>query len=267
MTGTLHLHRRGQGPALVLLHGWTMAGDVFDDLAARLPGFDCIAPDLPGHGATTGHAPSVAAAAAALADLLAREGLRDVVLAGWSLGALVAWEYLRAGPGRAAGMVSLDMSPCPVNRPGWDLGMRGQTEAGVRGQPARFARDWAGRAASIAAGIFAGPEGAAALSLDAARARIAAQDPGAMAAFWASLLACDLRDTVARLPVPLLAIHGAASRVYPVAVGDWLAVTAPRGRALAVPGAGHAPHLEAPDITARAIAAFAREVQPHEAPA
>lgn len=244
-----------------------MAGDVFDDLAARLPEFDCLAPDLPGHGGTTGHAPSVAAGAAMLTELLTRERLEGVVLVGWSLGALVAWDYLRGGAGRAAGMVSLDMSPCPVNRPGWDLGMRGQTRDNALGQAARFAQDWPGRVGPIAAGIFAGPEGAPGLSLDAARARIAAQDPGAMAAFWASLVAADLRGAVAGLPVPLLAIHGAQSRVYPSAVGDWLARAAPRGRALIIPGAGHAPHLEAPGPVARAISAFAQEVQSHEAPA
>lgn len=261
MAGRIHLRRQGRGPALVFLHGWTMAGDVFGELAGLLPDFDCLAPDLPGHGGTTGYAPDVASGARMLADLLAREGLEGVVLVGWSLGALVAWDYLGRGAGRAAGMVSLDMSPCPVNRPGWDLGMRDLTEAIARAQPARFAADWAAKAAPIAQGIFAGPAGAPALSLDAARARIAAQDPDAMAAFWASLTAADLRGVIARLPVPLLAIHGTESRVYPSEVGGWLARTAPQGRTLAIPGAGHAPHLEAPEATARAIAAFARSLK------
>ena len=44
------------------------------------------------------------------------------------------------------------------------------------------------------------------------------------------------------------------------AVQQWLAAAAPRGTALRIPGAGHAPHLERTAETAAAIAAFARQV-------
>jgi len=37
-------------PRVVLLHGWTMRGASMAPLATALPGFDCAAPDLPGHG-------------------------------------------------------------------------------------------------------------------------------------------------------------------------------------------------------------------------
>ena len=91
----VHIHRAGTGPALVFLHGWTLAGDIFTDAFARLAAdFTCLAPDLPGHGATRGFAASVEGAAAMLDHMLDHEGLADVTLVGWSLGALVGWHYL-----------------------------------------------------------------------------------------------------------------------------------------------------------------------------
>ena len=242
---------------MVFLHGWTMTGGIFAPAFDRLADdFDCIAPDLPGHGRSTGLPATVAGGAAMLGDLLA--DLEGATLVGWSLGALVAWAHLdAAGAGRVRAMVSLDMSPRPLPAPGWELHLRGQTAEAARAKTAWFRQDWPAAASAIAATMFAGPSGAPALSVEAARARIAAQDADTMADFWASLVEADLRAAIARLPVPLLAIHGAESRVYPPETAEWLAATAPHGQALVIAGAGHAPHLEAPDSVCAAIARFA----------
>lgn len=259
MQPNIHIQRRGAGPVLVFLHGWTMAGDIFADAFERLStDFTCIAPDLPGHGQTEGFAPTVAGAADMLDHLLRHEGLEDVTLVGWSLGALVGWRYLGLhGAARVRAMISLDMSPCPLNHPGWDLGLRGQSAADGRAKTGWFRDDWPRAARAIARTMFAGSEGTALLSAEAAEARIARQPGPVMAGFWESLIECDLRTTIQALPVPLLAIHGAQSRVYPTQTADWLASAAPRGAALVLPGTGHALILEAPQACCDAIARFA----------
>ena len=54
----LPLQRRGRGPALVLLHGFTGTGDSLSELARGLePEFETLAPDLPGHGRSAGAGP------------------------------------------------------------------------------------------------------------------------------------------------------------------------------------------------------------------
>lgn len=259
MVRHVHTHRRGAGPALVFLHGWTMAGDIFADAFERLStDFTCLAPDLPGHGQTAGFATGVGGAALMLDHLLRHEGLEDVTLVGWSLGALVGWRYLEEqGGARVRAMISLDMSPCPLNGPGWDLGLCGQTADEARAKTAWFRGDWPRAARAIARTMFADASGAPGLSVDAAEARIRTQPGPVMADFWQSLVECDLRTAVQALPVPLLAIHGVQSRVYPSGAADWLARNAPRGAARIMPGAGHAPLLEAPQETCDAIARFA----------
>ncbi|HPD91002.1 MAG: alpha/beta hydrolase [Rhodobacter sp.] len=252
---TIRLHRWGAGPPVIFLHGWTMTGAIWAPVAQRLDAAS-LAPDLPGHGGTRGPAPSVAGGVALLADLIAQEGIAGATLVGWSLGALIGWRYLAEGGTGVARMMSLDMSPRPLPAPGWNHAMRGQSaEKAARGG-ARFRADWAGAARAIAQGMFADPDGCAALSAAEAERRIRAQDPVAMAAFWDSLTREDLRAAIPELTVPVLAVHGAQSRVYPPTTAGWIAAAARHGQARVLQGCGHAPHLEDPAAVAALLTAF-----------
>lgn len=65
----LHVTTTGEGPRLILLHGFTQTGACLADLAAELADdFTVIVPDLPGHGHSAAVHASVADAAALLAD-------------------------------------------------------------------------------------------------------------------------------------------------------------------------------------------------------
>lgn len=227
----------------------------FDRLASE---FRCLAPDLPGHGGNPNGTPTVAGAAQALHTLLMAEDLRDVILVGWSLGASVGWRYFSSGyDGRVAGMISVDMSPKMVNEAGWTFGLRGRDTAACLATTSQFRNHWAACIPAIAAGMFADSSGSTDLPFDQAVERIASNDPSAMVAMWESLLASDARDGIARLPVPLLATHGGASRVYSRDTARWLASKAPKARYHEFGGSGHSPHLEEPDDFADVIRKFA----------
>ncbi|WP_068300528.1 alpha/beta fold hydrolase [Pararhodobacter sp. CCB-MM2] len=245
------------GAPVILLHGWTMTGAIWDPVA-RLLNAPCLAPDLPGHGETEGYAPTVAGGVAQLSDLISDRGIEGATLVGWSLGALIGWSYLAQGGTGVARMVSLDMSPCPLPAPGWHFPMRGQSSGKALRGGQRFRQDWPSAARAISQQMFARPEGGSALSSLAAEKIIRAQDPDAMASFWESLVAVDLRAALGRIETPLLALHGAESRVYRPATGDWIAHHARHAEARVLEGCGHAPNLEDPDSTAAAIANFAR---------
>ena len=62
-------------------------------------------------------------------------------------------------------------------------------------------------------------------------------------------------DRLGALELPVLALAGALDTAYAEAA-QRLAAAVPDGRAVTIPGAGHAAHLEAPRETAAAIAAF-----------
>ncbi|HEY0179955.1 MAG TPA: alpha/beta fold hydrolase, partial [Dokdonella sp.] len=83
----MHVDVHGDGPDLVLIHGWAMHGGVFAPLVERLaPRFRVHAVDLPGHGRGRGEARlDLADAARRIAGATPR-----ALWVGWSLGGLVA---------------------------------------------------------------------------------------------------------------------------------------------------------------------------------
>ncbi|WP_306119784.1 MULTISPECIES: alpha/beta hydrolase [unclassified Roseitalea] len=253
---------RDGAPALVFLHGWTMDGSAFADITERLRDrFTCLAPDLPGHGTAVDLRPDIESAADHVHALLESRDIGRAVLIGWSMGAAVAWRLIALhGTGLLAGLVTVDMSPKLVNEGGWTLGLTGQTPRTIAANIARFERDWAGSAGAIAAGMFATRKGPAGFGFRQAAARIAANDPVAMNAMWACLVAMDERKTVPKVDVPWLVMCGERSRVYPEAAADWLVAHAPDARKLRFAHSGHSPHLEEPDAFAGAIARFADRV-------
>lgn len=244
---------------VLLLHGWTMRGAVFDDLRGRLPGLEVLAPDLPGHGALAHLPPSREAGADRVAEVL---GDREkVILVGWSMGAGVAWRYIaRHGTGRLAALVTVDMSPRMVSRSDWPHGLLAQGEADVRASTRRFAEDWEGGARAVAATMFGCREGAEDFTRDEALAQVLANDPETMRRAWADLLAMDERALVPEIGIPWIACRGAKSRVYPASATRWLVETAPRAEERVFCGSGHSPHLEEPEAFAEMLRELAGRV-------
>lgn len=110
MTGTLFCLSRGEGPALVLVHGFGASHAVWHDPASRLIGTArTIAYDLPGHGASLdvpGAGQAKAAARAILTDMGER-GLDRFHVAGHSMGGAVAALMALAAPERIVSLTLL----------------------------------------------------------------------------------------------------------------------------------------------------------------
>jgi len=247
---------------VVLLHGWTMRGTIFDDLIARLPAnFDCHAPDLPGHGSLSTAEPSLAAAAQTLSALLETHDLNDVVLVGWSMGAAVAWQFIEQfGADRIAGLMTVDMSPQLGCNADWPHGLIGQSEADLETTTERMIADWRGMAEAIATTMFGHREGAPGYSRQDALDQIIANDPAKMISMWEALVGMDKRRVIEELPCPLLATCGALSRVYPASTAEWLSGTAPHGESHVFEASGHSPHLEEPQAFADRLVDFANNL-------
>jgi len=99
----------GGGPVL-FLHGFGGAAEHWEPLCQELTGVEALAVDLPGHGANAGTPLDVPARSldADLADVTAALGQADgVVVAGHSLGALVALRLAIAAPHRVRGLILL----------------------------------------------------------------------------------------------------------------------------------------------------------------
>ena len=242
----LHVETLGEGPALVLLHGWSRASADLGPLASSLaPRARVILPDLRGHGRSTAAPLTLDLLAADLAAVVAAEAPGGVaVLAGWSLGGQVALAALAAHPAlraRVRALALLGATPRFTEGDGWPHGQPARAVEGlalrVRRQPgralARFLDDCLAPGEAEALG---------AARLEALRAA-APPDPAAALAGLDVLATADLRAGLGALSLPALVIHGEADAIVPLAAGRALAAALPSARLATLPGAGHAPFL------------------------
>ena len=101
---TQHIYESGpaSGQTLVLIHGNMVSGRFFEELMVALPDYHIIAPDLRGYGATEPLPTNAARGVRDYSDdihTLARAlRLRRFHLLGWSLGGVIAMQYLLDHP-------------------------------------------------------------------------------------------------------------------------------------------------------------------------
>jgi 2-succinyl-6-hydroxy-2,4-cyclohexadiene-1-carboxylate synthase len=256
--GELRYERwEGEGPPLLLLHGFTGSKNSFAHLRERLAPFaSALVVDLPGHGESPfPDDTTFASTLQALLGLLDGLGLPEVDVAGYSLGARVALGLAVEAAPRLRRLVLESGSPGLRRRR--DRGeRRRQDEAlaarieaqgvgafveawealplfeGVRTLPAEVQ-------AALRMRRLAGDAGGLALSLR----RLG---PGAQPSYWSALPS---------IRVPTLLLSGGRDRKF-TALAQRMAAELPLVWGHVFPGVGHAPHLEAPDAWTREVTGF-----------
>lgn len=238
-------------PQIVVLPGWSIAGAALAPLVRELgPGARAL--DLPGQGTRRDQA--MPATLDELARIIERDLDDDVVLVGWSLGALVALAIAAAARRRALALVLVAPTPKFVAATDWphgaDAALLDRYVTAVHDDPARLL-------AEFDALMLVGDahRGAGAQQLREARSTV----PGtaALAAGLGILRAADLRDTAPTVACRTLIVAGGNDRVTPPPAARWLAGAMPRATLVELAGAGHALPLTHPAALAAAIAGFA----------
>lgn len=121
MNDDLHIAVVGDGPPLVLLHGWAMHGGVFTTLVQRLRERHMLyVVDLPGHGSSRGDSTPLAFDAVCDA-LFARVPIAPWL--GWSLGGMFALHAAARAPERVPALIAVCSSPCFVRGADWRYGV------------------------------------------------------------------------------------------------------------------------------------------------
>jgi 2-succinyl-6-hydroxy-2,4-cyclohexadiene-1-carboxylate synthase len=235
-------------PNLVLLHGFTHTGRSWDRVVAALgERYRALAPDIRGHGDASARRPVTPGAV--LADLEALEAPR-FTLAGYSMGGRIALHAALAMPDRVERLLLIGASP----------GLADASERAARRKAderladeleqlpiSELARRWA------ATPVLAGqpPQVLAAAHADRLRstpaglaAALRGLGTGALDPVW---------DRLGELAMPVTLLVGERDEKF-TAIGERMAASMPRARLERAAGAGHAVHLEAPELVAAAIA-------------
>jgi len=255
----LQVHRRGRGPALMLLHGFTGSGQGMAGLAESFADrFDVLAPDLPGHGRSP--VPAHYCFDAAVSDLLATlaaSGHRQACWLGYSMGARLALACAARDPRSARSLVLVGARAGiadPVEREArrqQDEALAARIEStGVEA----FIDEW------MAQPLFATQRRLGEAFLAAARRERLANAPQELAASLRALgpgAQPPLFDILTQVEAPTLLVAGQLDEKFVAAAHD-LARRLPRAEVCEIAGAGHAAHLERPDAFLAAAREFLR---------
>jgi len=254
-TGTLNYVERGDGLPIVLIHGFPFDRRIWRE---QMEGVGTvgrvIAPDLPGFGESAefprGFEPRIEDYAEAVADLARDLGLSQMVLVGHSMGGYVAMAFARRYAEMLSGLVLV------ATRMGAD-------RKAARQNRMALAEDVRGRGAlavvvSMLSKLFAaGTVGRDPGLADRLREIMLDQSSeGIIAALHAMASRPNSGDVLRTLQIPSLVIAGAQDSIIKAGTTRSLAKTLQSSAFVSVPGAGHMPMMESPDMFNEALRVF-----------
>lgn len=254
----LHVESVGQGPPLVLLHGFAMHGGLFAPILHALAQRHRVhVVDLPGHGySQTTDAESLASVADSVVASL-EVGERAAFL-GWSYGGLVAQHIALGRPQAVASLVLVCTSPRFVQDGGWPHAMSEETLARFGDELRVSYRLTLQRFLTLQ--VQGSEAGRATLaSLRHALFARNAPSPASLASALRILVDADMRAAAPRIAAPALVVSGSRDALTPAAAGESLARAIPGARYASIEGAAHAPFLSHRDDFLAPVLAFLDE--------
>jgi len=226
----------GSGAPVVLIHGWGSSAEIFNGLMRQLPDCRCLAPDLPGYGASTAAATlDLAALSEDLLHWCDALGLKKVTLLGWSLGGMIAQELAARFAQRFERLILFATTPRFVATSDWPHGL---TDTAVRALARDFKRAPAPTLANFWSLQFQGecpPPSPLQVDVETATALGGLEQ----------LRRSDLRHQLAAITLPTLVLHGSADIIIPIGAGRFLADAIPQAHFHEFCGYGHAPFYRA----------------------
>jgi 3-oxoadipate enol-lactonase len=244
---------RGEGPAILFVHGYPLDRTIWREQVDALEGFRRIVPDLRGMGQSD--APDLgygmAIYAADLAALLDALGVDEVILCGLSMGGYIIFEFLRNWRSRVRGLILMD------TRAEADTA----EERRARDVAAATARERGATAVADAmlpkvlapATLAERPDTVERVRALMARTPVAGI-VGALAAMRDRAGSESLLPTLADLAT--LVVVGEADSLTPPDQARAMAQAIPGARLAIIPGAGHLPLVEQPAATTRLLQEF-----------
>jgi pimeloyl-ACP methyl ester carboxylesterase len=244
----------GQGPALVLLHGFLCDSRCWRrQLSGLSDAFRVIAWDAPGAGSSGDPSGRFTTAdyGRCLARFLDVLGVEHASVLGLSWGGILAQELYRRDPQRLRHLVLADTYA------GW----RGSLPAPVwQERLARCLRDAMGPPDALVAAFLPSlfTEAAPHALGEEMAAIVGAFHPIGFGLMASSCAEMDTRTLLPRIAVPTLVLWGADDRRSPLSVAEQLHAAIPGAELVVIPDAGHLSNMEQPDAFNAHVRRFCR---------
>lgn len=245
----------GSGDAVVLLHGYPLSGALFERVRDRLDNdHRVVTIDHRGYGNSTtpGVVTDVATYASDALAVMDALGIETAAIGGMSMGGPILFEMYRQRPEVFTSAILIDSNDKPagaIEAAIWNGTVTALEEAGEVGAivPFLLPNMLTGETRLVTA-----PAQADYLAAVVAQASL----DGALGGATVLANRPDSTETLASMDVPVLVVVGREDTLYPVAISEAMAETAPQGELVVVPGAAHAAVFEKPGEVAEAIADF-----------
>ena len=222
-------------PQLVFLHGWGMHHSIWDRILPDFAAHQAVAVSLPGYG-NTRFCPG---GCVDLAQALAAQFDRPLIVCGWSLGAQVALRWALAAPEQVVRLILVGASPRFVATADWQCGVAQRVFS-------EFGTELAlSYAKTIARFLTLQADAGDRATLRELRQTLTHVEPSldALRQGLDILLHEDLRNDVCNIRMPTLIINGERDMLVPKCAAEFLTRAISGAEIELVPDAGHAPFL------------------------
>lgn len=258
---TLKLLQQGDGQEIIILHGWTGAAEdwatIIDGLDSRASIFSYNARPYFTRNA------SIELMAQDIQKVIDRFCRTKPILLGHSMGALVVWEYLKQfGQEPISGTIIVDMTPCMINRPDWQLSLyRNYSEADNAQFVAELKEDFVDTVANlILSGKVLNAEERQQMmnqnTMLLRQNRLEKLDPTAWTDCWETFVHNDYRAILSQITVPTLLLYGGKSNFYGADVANFVNQSIKGSKLVMFESTGHSPQMEQPAKFTQEVAAF-----------
>ena len=228
----IHYEVTGEGPALLLTHGYSATREMWrGQLATLSPHFKVVTWDMRGHGASDypqdQAAYSEEATVADMAALLDAVGAKSAVIGGLSLGGYMSLAFHRAHPERTRALLIIDTGPGYKNdqaREGWNANAIRRAE--------RLEAEGLGDLSKASAEVRQARHRDATGLARAARGMLTQRDARVI-------------ESLPMIAVPAIVIVGADDTPF-LAASDYMAAKIPGAKKVVIENAGHSANIDQP---------------------
>jgi len=241
----IHYEVAGDGPALILTHGYSSTGAMWaGQIAPLTPHFKVITWDMRGHGASDYpddlDAYSEAATVADMAALLDAVGAKDAIVGGLSLGGYMSLAFNASHPERTRALLIIDTGPGYKNdqaRDGWNATAIKRAE--------RFEAEGLPDPAKMGAEVRLARHRDATGLARAARGMLTQKNARVI-------------ESLPTIAVPAVVIVGADDTPF-LAASDYMAAKIPGAKKVVIEAAGHSANIDQPEAFNAALLGFLKD--------
>lgn len=249
----MFIRHMGQGPDLVMLHGWSMHSGVWQPLAELLAKqFTLHLIDLPGHGQSAWQPDALQIDK--LLNQLAENVPQTAHWLGWSLGGQLSLAFASRFPQRVSKLCLVAANPKFVCAEDWFCAMDSAVFVAFSDLLQQDQRETLKRFVMLQARGAEGSRDTIKLLAEQTADNVA--HPEALQAGLDLLANLDLRNELSQLSIPVKCLFGDRDQLVPITLADNLPSLSSTVLIDRIAGAGHAPFISRPRLCAESISEF-----------